>query len=272
MPAPRKRCHNPACEYLCHDDMAKMGSFCCKKCHHHFCIGNKQGKKLQHGELCEKLPAAEHATVADFVAPAAPLSSAKDSSTHAGRPSKWQKKSNAEPYRPRPVDEKPIRRWMPLPMPMMVEQKNGRARRHGSRQRSLSQSCAARGKHEAAEDHLNADGHICSAATAGARTPLRRRTEPGRATSRRSRFANSCEEVAPSKPSPRANAQMEERIRALFAHSRIEQDAHETDSTSSESSASVYLHAFDEMEVVKEEPPKDSSTESDSYSDTGDVD
>ena len=72
MPGPRRRCHNPACEYLSHPDVSKMGSFCCKKCHYHFDVGSKAGKSLTHGDLCARKPAGG-AQRAELLAPPAPL-------------------------------------------------------------------------------------------------------------------------------------------------------------------------------------------------------
>ena len=177
----------------------------------------KDGRARRHGSRAARgarEAPEEHldrGTVADLVAPPQLMSS------------KWKKKSSAEPYRPRPVDDD---KKSSKGRPLRVEPKDGRARRHGSRLRSFSPPHAARGTHETPEDCLT--GGRC----------------PG----------------APSKPSPSANAQLEERIRALFTNFRMEQDEHETDSTSSESSASVYL--------VQEESLEDSSTESDSDADS----
>eukprot|EP00913_Durusdinium_trenchii_P022779 g21385.t1 len=47
-----------------------MGSFCCKRCHLHFCGGTK---KLKHGDLCEQLVAPEGAVTAPLVNPKQPL-------------------------------------------------------------------------------------------------------------------------------------------------------------------------------------------------------
>ncbi|CAK9027962.1 unnamed protein product [Durusdinium trenchii] len=70
MPPPRQKCHNDQCQFLAAKNQEKMGSFCCKRCHLHFCGGTK---KLKHGDLCEQLVAPEGAVTAPLVNPKQPL-------------------------------------------------------------------------------------------------------------------------------------------------------------------------------------------------------
>ncbi|CAE7634852.1 unnamed protein product [Symbiodinium sp. CCMP2456] len=67
-----------------------MGSFCCKKCHHHYSVGSEKGKSLAHGDLCERKQAPADAVPAEYVAPEVPLSAAApQASRGAKRKKSW---------------------------------------------------------------------------------------------------------------------------------------------------------------------------------------
>mmetsp|Transcript_31987 Transcript_31987/g.71890 ORF Transcript_31987/g.71890 Transcript_31987/m.71890 type:complete len:362 (+) Transcript_31987:31-1116(+) len=106
MPAPLAleagvmKCSNPECDFLPHSDTQKMGSFCCKKCHQHFCA-TKKSKPPQHGKQCEKKPAPSGAHCADVVAPDQPMEILNGSGS--SRPSKEPAESKPHDVRPKGV-------------------------------------------------------------------------------------------------------------------------------------------------------------------------
>eukprot|EP00435_Cladocopium_sp_Y103_P007848 s1201_g2.t1 len=66
----RLKCSNRTCDFLV-SDSNKMGSFCCKKCHVHYCGGSKT---LKHGPLCQqRLAAPWDQRLSQPVAPPEPL-------------------------------------------------------------------------------------------------------------------------------------------------------------------------------------------------------
>ncbi|CAE7565991.1 unnamed protein product [Symbiodinium pilosum] len=253
MPAPpdeRKRCHNPECTFLVHVNPAKMGSFCCKKCHQHFSqAGNVESKKpLSHGDLCGKTVAPEGREVAAFAAPDAPMPQA--GSAKGNRQAKKRKKYEPETQQLlHPVDAKPSGIWM---------EGGGRMECGGETRQSLSQS-PSRKAHETSENWgSQRDGRLprpasgAKSRSAGAENSVRE----GASTMQSARTS------VDALQSPSHQDSLANQIKDLFTYPKGRAQSDEESCSSSGSSPSVRLHAVDD-----ERPASRSSTESESDSD-----